>query len=106
MTTTLRRYESNSESYRQSSPAPLPISGGKRSALLEKLTALFMAIDKEALRESGRKFGKKGGNKTLKLYGKKHFQDAVKIRWEREKAKKAATKNEPRNRARSSGGNR
>lgn len=61
-----------------------------------------MAIDKDILRKSGQKFGKKGGKKTLELHGKEHFRKAALARWGKPK-KGDQVKHEPRNRA---GGNR
>ena len=51
-----------------------------------------MAINKEALRQSGMKFGKKGGKKTLELHGKEHFRKAALARWGKKKPKPAKGK--------------
>lgn len=51
-----------------------------------------MAKSKDKLVEVSKKFGRKGGKKTLELHGKEHFRKAVNIRWSRARAQKIEIK--------------
>lgn len=37
------------------------------------------------LRDAARELGRKGGQKTAKKFGKKHFQELGRARWDKEK---------------------